>query len=145
MLIKPYISIYVPKSLLLIQVHFLVLQFVGKFQDFGVLMIPTVPGPPPKLQTKPSELDVFRARAFSLLSIVGVSGFCQVVPMCVFVKQLHSYFFIILIWFFPNTLQVNIPLGMYNDLPVSVSLVARNGADGFLLHLVENIYDNIEK
>ncbi|XP_004495736.1 amidase 1 [Cicer arietinum] len=85
--------------------------------DFGVLMIPTVPGPPPKLQTKPSELDVFRARAFSLLSIVGVSGFCQ----------------------------VNIPLGMYNDLPVSVSLVARNGADGFLLHLVENIYDNIEK
>ncbi|XLT61314.1 hypothetical protein HN873_017838, partial [Arachis hypogaea] len=45
--------------------------------DFGVLMIPTVPGSPPKLQTDPSELEVFRARAFSLLSIAGVSGFCQ--------------------------------------------------------------------
>ncbi|KOM55020.1 hypothetical protein LR48_Vigan10g091200 [Vigna angularis] len=48
--------------------------------DFGVLMIPTVPGPPPKLQTDTSELEIFRARAFSLLSIAGVSGFCQVVP-----------------------------------------------------------------
>ncbi|CAI8603401.1 unnamed protein product [Vicia faba] len=85
--------------------------------DLGVLVIPTVPGPPPKLQTNSSELEIFRARAFSLLSIVGVSGFCQ----------------------------VSIPLGMYDDLPVSVSLVARNGADGFLLHLVESIYDNIEK
>lgn len=85
--------------------------------DFGVLMIPTVPGPPPKLQTNSSDLEIFRARAFSLLSIVGVSGFCQ----------------------------VSIPLGMYNDLPASVSLVAKNGADEFLLHLVENIYDNIEK
>ncbi|KAL4370496.1 hypothetical protein AHAS_Ahas06G0071600 [Arachis hypogaea] len=46
-------------------------------KDFGVLMIPTVPGSPPKLQTDPSELEVFRARAFSLLSIAGVSGFCQ--------------------------------------------------------------------
>lgn len=46
-------------------------------------MIPTVPGPPPKLQTNSSDLEIFRARAFSLLSIVGVSGFCQVVPMFV--------------------------------------------------------------
>ncbi|XP_061338008.1 amidase 1-like [Gastrolobium bilobum] len=84
--------------------------------DFGVLMIPTLPGPPPKLQTNASELEIFRARAFSLLSIVGVSGFCQ----------------------------VNIPLGMYNNLPISISLVARHGADGFLLHLVEVLYDRIK-
>ncbi|XP_061338007.1 amidase 1-like isoform X3 [Gastrolobium bilobum] len=84
--------------------------------DFGVLMIPTLPGPPPKLQTNTSELEIFRARAFSLLSIVGVSGFCQ----------------------------VNIPLGMYNNLPISISLVARHGADGFLLHLVEVLYDSIK-
>jgi len=107
-------------------------------------MIPTVPGPPPKLQTNSSDLEIFRARAFSLLSIVGVSGFCQVVPMCV--CETLSYFFIIFKYdFFLNTLQVSIPLGMYNDLPVSVSLVAKNGADEFLLHLVESIYDNIEK
>ncbi|KAL2325494.1 hypothetical protein Fmac_024552 [Flemingia macrophylla] len=84
--------------------------------DFGVLMIPTVPGPPPKLQTKTSELENFRARAFSLLSIAGVSGFCQ----------------------------VSIPLGMYNGLPVSISLLARHGADRFLLHLVESLYDSIK-
>ncbi|KAF4361225.1 hypothetical protein G4B88_000623 [Cannabis sativa] len=46
--------------------------------DFGVLAIPTLPGPPPKLQTPASTLEVFRARAFSLLSIAGVSGLCQV-------------------------------------------------------------------
>ncbi|MED6160809.1 Amidase 1 [Stylosanthes scabra] len=85
--------------------------------DFGVLMIPTVPGSPPKLQTDPSELEVFRARAFSLLSIAGVSGFCQ----------------------------VTIPLGMDNNLPISVSLLAKHGADGFLLHLVENLYDSIKQ
>lgn len=85
--------------------------------DFGVLMIPTVPGPPPKLQTNPSELDIFRARAFSLLSIAGVSGFCQ----------------------------VSIPLGVYNNLPVSVSLVARHGADRFLLHLVESLSKNTQE
>ena len=79
-------------------------------------MIPTVPGPPPKLQTNTSDLEIFRARAFSLLSIAGVSGFCQ----------------------------VSIPLGMYNNLPLSISLVARHGADRFLLHLVESLYDSIE-
>ncbi|KAL9235052.1 hypothetical protein vseg_009852 [Gypsophila vaccaria] len=79
--------------------------------DSGVLVIPTVPGPPPKLQTEPTSLETFRARAFSLLSIAGVSGFCQ----------------------------VSIPLGMYDDLPVSVSLLAKHGSDLFLLNLVETL------
>ncbi|XP_056697393.1 amidase 1 isoform X2 [Spinacia oleracea] len=48
--------------------------------DVGILAIPTVPGPPPKLQTEASTLETFRARAFSLLSIAGVSGFCQNIP-----------------------------------------------------------------
>lgn len=42
------------------------------------MVIPTLPGPPPKLQTEPTSLETFRARAFSLLSVAGVSGFCQV-------------------------------------------------------------------
>jgi len=33
---------------------------------------------------------------------------------------------------------------MYNNLPLSISLVARHGADKFLLHLVESLYDSIE-
>ncbi|CAL0316576.1 unnamed protein product [Lupinus luteus] len=85
--------------------------------DFGVLMIPTVPGPPPKLQSDASELESFRARAFSLLSIAGMSGFCQ----------------------------VSIPLQMYNNLPISISLVARDSADGFLLRLVESLYEVIKE
>ncbi|KAL5710487.1 amidase [Ranunculus cassubicifolius] len=77
--------------------------------DFGILVIPTVPGPPPKLQTEGRSLETFWVRAFSLLSIAGVSGFCQ----------------------------VNIPLGIYDNLPVSISLIAKHGADGFLLNLVQ--------
>ena len=51
------------------------------FQDCGVLAIPTVPGPAPKLQCDPIPLEAFRAKAFSLLSIAGVSGFCQVLSL----------------------------------------------------------------
>ncbi|CAI0391927.1 unnamed protein product [Linum tenue] len=85
--------------------------------DTGILAIPTVPGPPPKLQTDATTLEGFRARAFSLLSIAGVSGFCQ----------------------------VSIPLGIHEDLPVSVSLIAKHGQDGFLLNLVQNLYRTIEE
>ncbi|ONI04550.1 hypothetical protein PRUPE_6G327700 [Prunus persica] len=85
--------------------------------DFGVLAIPTVPGAPPKLQTDPTTLETFRARAFSLLSIAGVSGFCQ----------------------------VSIPLGLHDDLPVSVSLLAKHGSDGLLLNLVETLYDTLKE
>ncbi|XP_028770877.1 amidase 1-like [Neltuma alba] len=85
--------------------------------DFGVLVIPTVPGPPPKIGTNTPELETFRAKAFALLSIAGVSGCCQ----------------------------VNVPMGMHEGLPISISLVARQGADGFLLHLVERLYDLLQQ
>lgn len=85
--------------------------------DFGILAIPTVPGPPPKLQTETTTLEAFRVNAFSLLSIAGVSGFCQ----------------------------VSIPLGNYNNLPVAVSLLAKHGSDGFLLKLVETLYDTLKE
>ncbi|KAK9732583.1 hypothetical protein RND81_04G007800 [Saponaria officinalis] len=85
--------------------------------DSGILVIPTVPGPPPKLQTEPTSLETFRARAFSLLSVAGVSGFCQVI----------------------------IPLGTYEGLPVSVSLLAKHGSDLFLLDLVETLTAILEE
>ncbi|KAJ9541145.1 hypothetical protein OSB04_027651 [Centaurea solstitialis] len=83
----------------------------------GILVIPTVPGPPPKLQTESTSLETFRARAFSLLSVAGVSGLCQ----------------------------VTIPLGKYDGLPVSVSLLAKHGSDGFLLNLVETLYGTLKE
>ncbi|KAJ1389291.1 Amidase signature domain [Sesbania bispinosa] len=85
--------------------------------DFGVLMIPTVPGPPPEKQTNLSQRKDYRGRAFSLQSIAGMSGCCQ----------------------------VSIPLGMYDNLPISISLVAKHGADEFLLSLVEAIYESIKE
>lgn len=85
--------------------------------DSGILAMPTVPGPPPKLQTEPTTLETFRAKAFSLLSVAGVSGFCQ----------------------------VSIPLGVYDDLPIAVSLLAKHGSDGFLLTFVENLHKTIKE
>ncbi|XP_023516591.1 amidase 1-like [Cucurbita pepo subsp. pepo] len=86
-------------------------------EDFGVLVIPTVPGPPPKLRTDISELHDFRAKAFSLLSIASVSGICQ----------------------------ATIPLGLYNGLPVSISLLAKHGSDGFLLNVVDTLYSTLKQ
>jgi amidase len=51
---------------------------VPHVQDDGILAVPTVPGSPPKLRMEAVALENFRARAFSLLSIAGLSGFCQV-------------------------------------------------------------------
>ncbi|XP_020084616.1 amidase 1 isoform X2 [Ananas comosus] len=84
----------------------------GLLGDSGVLAIPTVPGPPPKLSMEAAALEDFRARAFCLLSIAGMSGFCQ----------------------------ISIPLGMHNNLPVSVSLLAKQGADHFLLSIATELY-----
>ncbi|GLT90304.1 hypothetical protein SLE2022_082460 [Rubroshorea leprosula] len=41
--------------------------------------------------------------------------------------------------------QVRIPLGMDNNLPVSISLLARRGSDSLLLNLVETLYDTLKQ
>ncbi|XP_058183480.1 amidase 1-like isoform X2 [Rhododendron vialii] len=42
-------------------------------------------------------------------------------------------------------LGVSIPLGTYDNLPVSVSLLAKHGSDGFLLNLVETLYGTLKE
>ncbi|KAF7152569.1 hypothetical protein RHSIM_Rhsim01G0085600 [Rhododendron simsii] len=42
-------------------------------------------------------------------------------------------------------LGVSIPLGMYDNLSVSVSLLAKYGSDGFLLNLVETLYGTLKE
>lgn len=86
-------------------------------ENYGVLAIPTVPGPPPKLNSEAVTLEDFRAKAFCLLSIAGMSRFCQ----------------------------VSIPVGMHNKLPVSISLVAAHGADHFLLNLAHSLYGTLKE
>ncbi|KAK3160044.1 hypothetical protein QOZ80_1BG0054560 [Eleusine coracana subsp. coracana] len=86
-------------------------------KDDGILAIPTVPGSPPKLRMEASALENFRTRAFSLLSIAGLSGFCQ----------------------------LSIPLGVREGIPVSVSLIARHGADRFLLNVAHELYETLKE
>ncbi|KAL9272550.1 Amidase 1-like protein [Drosera capensis] len=85
--------------------------------DYGILALPPVPGPPPKLQMEVTTSETYRARAFSLLAVAGVSGFCQ----------------------------VSIPLGLHENLPVAVSLLAKHGSDKFLLDIVEALYGTLEE
>nr|KJB45215.1 hypothetical protein B456_007G295700 [Gossypium raimondii] len=85
--------------------------------DHGVLALPTTPGEPPKVQANPSTSDIFFSRPFSLLSVAGSSGFCQ----------------------------VSIPLGRYDNVPLAISLVAKHGSDAFLLNLVETLYDTLQE
>lgn len=40
---------------------------------------------------------------------------------------------------------MSIPLGMYDDLPVAISLLAKHGSDGFLLNVVETLYDTLQE
>ena len=73
-----------------------------------VLCLPTAPGIAPKLATPAGELEVFRSRAFGLLSIAGLAR----LP------------------------QLSLPFGTLADCPLGVSLIAPRGADGGLLRFV---------
>ncbi len=76
--------------------------------DDAVLCLPTAPGIAPKLKTPAAELEVFRARAFALLSIAGLAR----LP------------------------QLSLPLATMADCPLGVSLIAPRGRDQGLLSWV---------
>eukprot|EP00262_Sarcandra_glabra_P004369 TRINITY_DN15334_c0_g1_i1.p1 TRINITY_DN15334_c0_g1~~TRINITY_DN15334_c0_g1_i1.p1 ORF type:complete len:653 (-),score=115.88 TRINITY_DN15334_c0_g1_i1:547-2319(-) len=83
----------------------------------GILVIPTVADPPPKLGAKEILSEDYQARAFSLLAIASMSGCCQ----------------------------VTVPLGFHDKCPVSVSLIARYGGDRFLLDTVQTMYASLKE
>jgi tetratricopeptide (TPR) repeat protein len=86
-------------------------------KDEGILVIPTVADPPPKLGGKEILSQDYQSRALSLLSIASISGCCQ----------------------------VTIPLGFYDKYPVSVSLIARHGGDRFLLDTLKTMYTILQE
>ncbi|XP_014515394.1 uncharacterized protein LOC106773183 isoform X2 [Vigna radiata var. radiata] len=86
-------------------------------KDEGILVIPTVADPPPKLGGKEILSEDYQSRAFSLLSIASISGCCQ----------------------------VSIPLGFYDKYPISVSLIARHGGDRFLLDTLQTVYATLQE
>jgi amidase len=77
----------------------------------AVLLLPTLPGIAPRLNTPPAELDDFRGFAMSLLCIAGLAR----LP------------------------QVSLPLGSVDGCPVGLSLVARRGGDTMLLALAKTL------
>ncbi|XP_030521358.2 outer envelope protein 64, chloroplastic [Rhodamnia argentea] len=86
-------------------------------KDDGILVIPTVADPPPKLGGKELQSEDYQSRVFSLLSISSVSGCCQ----------------------------VSLPVGFHEKCPLSVSLIARNGGDRFLLDTVNAMYATLQE
>ncbi len=81
--------------------------------DDAVLCLPTSPGIAPKLATPAAELEVFRARAFALLSIAGLAR----LP------------------------QISLPLATMEGCPLGLSLIAPRGRDrGLLRWVVEKLF-----
>ncbi|CAA7401474.1 unnamed protein product [Spirodela intermedia] len=86
-------------------------------KDDGLLVIPTVPGSPPKYGSREILSDDYQIAALSLLAIASMSGCCQ----------------------------ATIPLGFHEKSPVSVSIIARQGGDRFLLDTVQAIYASLQE
>ncbi len=76
--------------------------------DDALLCLPTAPGIAPKLATPAGELEVFRARAFALLSIARLA----------------------------RQPQLSLPLGTMAGCPLGISLIAPRGRDRGLLRWV---------
>ncbi|XP_047337642.1 translocon at the outer membrane of chloroplasts 64-like [Impatiens glandulifera] len=86
-------------------------------KDDGLLVLPTIANPPPKLNSKEIMSEDYTIGTYSLLSLASMSGCCQ----------------------------VTIPLGLYEKCPVSVSFVARHGGDRFLLDTVQAMYATLKE
>ncbi|KAK4350090.1 hypothetical protein RND71_029403 [Anisodus tanguticus] len=86
-------------------------------KDDGILVIPTVAEPPPKVGAKEIQSEDYQIRSCSFSSIASMSGGCQV---CV-------------------------PMGFHDKCPISVSFVARQGGDRFLLDTIQTLYASLQE
>ncbi|TXG53941.1 hypothetical protein EZV62_019197 [Acer yangbiense] len=86
-------------------------------KDDGILVIPTTADPPLKLNTKKGHATEFHDRVYVLSSITSMSGCCQVA----------------------------IPLGKHNGHSVSISFIAYNGSDKFLLDTILDMYASLQE
>lgn len=86
-------------------------------KDDGILVIPTVAEPPPKIGAKEIQSEDYQIRSCSFSSVASMSGGCQV---CV-------------------------PMGFHDKCPISVSFVARQGGDRFLLDTIQTMYASLQE
>jgi amidase len=78
----------------------------GLLADDAILCLPTAPGIAPRLNTPPAELDIFRSRAFALLSIAGLGR----LP------------------------QISLPLAGFDGCPLGLSIIGPRGGDQGMLN-----------
>ncbi|XP_042418029.1 outer envelope protein 64, chloroplastic-like isoform X1 [Zingiber officinale] len=88
------------------------LALYSLLKDDGILVLPTVLGLPPKLNAKEISSEKYLSYTFCLSSVASMSGCCQ----------------------------VTIPIGIHEKTPVSLSFIARHGADSLLLDTVKSMY-----
>ncbi|KAL6909507.1 hypothetical protein ACP4OV_001788 [Aristida adscensionis] len=86
-------------------------------KDDGILVIPTALGCPPKLSAKELSSESYNSQTLCLTSLASMSGCCQ----------------------------VSVPMGTHDKCPISVSFIARHGADRFLLDTTQTIYAAIQE
>ncbi|PKA51784.1 Outer envelope protein 64, chloroplastic [Apostasia shenzhenica] len=86
-------------------------------KDDGILVLPTVSGSPPKLNSKESLSEDYQIRLSHLSAIASMSGCCQ----------------------------ATVPLDVNEKYPLSVSLIARHGGDRFLLDIVQMLYPTFQE
>ncbi len=87
----------------------------GLMGDDALICLPTAPGAAPRLATPADELDHFRSKALSLLSIAGLCS----LP------------------------QVSLPLGKIDGCPIGLSLIAASGRDVDLLALAARLLPRV--
>ncbi|KAJ6818093.1 outer envelope protein 64, chloroplastic [Iris pallida] len=86
-------------------------------KEDGILVLPTVLGPPPKLNAKEVLSDEYQTRILCLTAVASMSGCCQ----------------------------ATVPLGIHEKSPVSVSFIARHGGDHFLLDTVNTMFASLQE
>ncbi|XP_020091199.1 outer envelope protein 64, chloroplastic isoform X2 [Ananas comosus] len=86
-------------------------------KDDGILVLPTVLGLPPKLNSREISSEGYNLHTLCLTAAASMSGCCQ----------------------------VTVPLGLYEKCPVSVSFIARNGGDRFLLDTIQTMYSTLQE
>ncbi|KAL9253433.1 Amidase 1-like protein [Drosera capensis] len=106
----------------------------------------TILGPGRVITEVRTSLDRESANTLSLPSILNVSHRTQGwFILCGFVEECDDGLAVS-----PNEqasgfCQVSIPLGLHENLPVAVSLLAKHGSDKFLLDIVEALYGTLEE
>ncbi|XP_073385307.1 amidase 1 isoform X4 [Physcomitrium patens] len=100
-------------------------------QNDAILVVPALPSLPPKSAAVSNELETFEYKTQALMSLSSLSRCCQVMASRIVFKAVRET-------------EVVIPVGR-NELPISVSLLARNGADLLLLETVMLLHTTIQQ